>query len=530
MRLEIEALGANELRCTIYLCVVVPPSLLDLPPELVRYMLQYLLLPSVALQRAATICKRMAGILCANEGHVARANRLVPMPVPAGSTALQQIAAFSSWHRQAGRWLNLARFYAEEQLIVQAVVCREWQEQNSIDSPTVEQALLDVLPERVLDDDECIARLFACTRCADGDVGKEDYYGNYLEHIKTEATMEDVSETLGNAFRDGKLRQGLAAVESALKDPTLQVLHICLDRGLNEFVQSRFEYAAMMARATVMSHHMLTPILSRLLGGALLQSTRSIPTSNSIFAVVEHVEANPPDLHIMRLTEFGRCVVTRIPDCPKAVVVSVNLEERWAVVVGPKASMLNERWRACSKCAKLQSSEYCCCPACENLVVPLIKQVSLDELECTRYALELVKGCVTTDAARGQRIEMLSTPDRVLAASMQLTSARAQTEDTNRLQPGFGVGPHWLFCGWFEHALAYRRQAAESVNWLNLFCKMIKKRLINDGRASEAEFDGHSSNVAILRIAMEKTGIRRIDREHTNHLAWRIINELQYYH
>ena len=153
MRLEIEALGANELRCTIYLCVVVPPSLLDLPPELVRYMLQYLLLPSVALQRAATICKRMAGILCANEGHVARANRLVPMPVPAGSTALQQIAAFSSWHRQAGRWLNLARFYAEEQLIVQAVLCRKWQQQSSIDSPTVEQALLDVLPQRVLDDD-----------------------------------------------------------------------------------------------------------------------------------------------------------------------------------------------------------------------------------------------------------------------------------------------------------------------------------------------------------------------------------------
>lgn len=110
-------------------------------------MLQHLLLPSVTLQRAATVCKRMAQLFCANEGHVSRANRLMPMPVPAGSTALQQIAAISSWHRKAGRWLNLARFCAEEQLIVDVVMCRHRHDQSSI-YPTVEHALLDVLPQR----------------------------------------------------------------------------------------------------------------------------------------------------------------------------------------------------------------------------------------------------------------------------------------------------------------------------------------------------------------------------------------------
>ena len=294
-------------------------------------------------------------------------------------------------------------------------------------------------------------------------------------------------------------------------------------KTVDQFVQARFEYAAFMGKIRV-SHHFLTPILSWLLGGALLRSSRIRPTSDSVFAVVEHLEANPPDRLISRLTESGRCsvtesgrcVVTGISDCPKAVVISVNLEERWAVVVGPKASMLNKRRRACSKCAELNamlSSGYqydYCCTECDNLVVPLIKEVSLDELECTRYAIDLKDSMA---AARGKRIEMISTQDHVDDASLQLTfqRERAEHEYVNLLAGGPGEGSHWLFCGWSEHALTYRRIAAESVNQsladLSLLCAMIKEKLIKDCRASEAEFDGHGSNVAILRIGIEKTGI-----------------------
>lgn len=345
---------------------------------------------------------------------------------------------------------------------------------------------------------------------------------DHFKRYNTEGMQIAVGVILRSAFRDGKLRQGQAAVESALKDPSLRVRHMYFmaaysnrdhdSKTVDQFVQARFEYAAFMGKIRV-SHHFLTPILSWLLGGALLRSSRIRPTSDSVFAVVEHVEGNPPDLLISRLTESGRCVVTRIPDCPKAVVISVNLEERWAVVVGPKASMLNKRWRACSECAELNSSDdfrYRCCADCDNLVVPLIKEVSLDELECTRYAIDLKD---TMDTARGKSIEMLSTPDHVDNASLQLTvqRERAEYEYVNRLETDIGVGSHWLFCGWSEHALTYRRIAAESVNQsladLSLLCAMIKEKLIKDCRASEAEFDGHGSNVAILRIGIEKTGI-----------------------
>mmetsp|Transcript_1811 Transcript_1811/g.2945 ORF Transcript_1811/g.2945 Transcript_1811/m.2945 type:complete len:441 (-) Transcript_1811:12-1334(-) len=325
--------------------------MLELPPELVQRILAQLPLGSMALQRGATASKAMASVFYSTrlESFLERFQGLdslvkdsAVLPAAHPQEPLEIVAAFSKWHRVAARWMRIARFLSEEQLLVTLTL---WQrvakgESHWLPSLVAQPALRatpagamlhlkDYVPDLRRVDFEIIWQRFSLWKLA-VPPNREPWSDALL--TKWEA-----------AHRRGRLVAGRRPVAELLFSRLdVRVVELYYSADLEGPVQHQLDYCTMLAKVPATQLALSSNELARkYLALEPPVAACATPQEVGVVALIDSVpDGRPPrDRQPLAYAKLrpGKCVVLLSPPAgcgSKGLLLAIDRQRRECLVMG----------------------------------------------------------------------------------------------------------------------------------------------------------------------------------------------------